>query len=202
MSLLHQGRFSIGLHLMAGLPEESIEGLKLTVEKVIRLSPHFVRIHPTLVIKDTELERMYRQGNYTPLTLEQAVEICKGMSRRFTASGIPVARIGLQSIPEMQKSGCIVAGPFHPSLGELVASSIAFDRMQELLAKRGAQGKKNVILVPERELSIFIGHRRQNLRRLQQMGFNYREISILPDKNLKPGSLGYREDPVSYMSHF
>lgn len=187
IALLHQGQFSIGLHLMVGLPEEQPEGIISTVEKVIRLSPHFVRIHPTLVVKDTELERMYRQGDYTPLTLEQAVEICKELSLRLIRSGIPVARIGLQSIPEMQKSGCIVAGPFHPALGELVASSIAYDRMQKLLAKRNGQGKRVVILVPERELSIFIGQHRQNLRRLQQMG--YQEICILPDKDLEPGSL-------------
>jgi histone acetyltransferase (RNA polymerase elongator complex component) len=194
MSLLHEGQFSIGLHLMVGLPEESLEGLISTVEKVIRLSPHFVRIHPTLVIKDTELERMYRQGDYTPLSLEQAVEICKELTLRLIKSGIPVARIGLQSIPEMQKSGCIVAGPFHPALGELVASSIAYDRMRELLAERSGQGrsdqgKRVVILVPARELSIFIGQHRQNLYQLRQLGCSYQEISILPDKDLEPGSL-------------
>ncbi|MEW5804292.1 MAG: radical SAM protein [bacterium] len=202
VSLLHQGRFFIGLHLMVGLPGESIEGRFHTVEKVIRLSPHFVRIHPTLVIKDTELEHMYRQGNYIPLTLDQAVEVCKELSRRLIRGGISVARIGLQSIPEMQKSGCIVAGPFHPAMGELVASSIAYDRMQELLAKRSSQGKRVVIFVPERELSVFLGQRRQNLHRLQRQDCRHQEVIIVPDRNLKPGSLRCVEEPAPYAPCF
>ncbi|MEW6381581.1 MAG: radical SAM protein [bacterium] len=196
VGLLHQHRFTIGLHLMVGLPGESRESLYDTVERVIRLSPHFVRIHPTLVIKDTELERMYRRGSYTPLTLEEAVGICKELSLRLTGSGIDVARIGLQSVPGMLNAGIVVAGPFHPALGELVTSSIAFDRMQELLARHDGQGRRLVIMVPERELSIFIGHNRQNLNRLQQ-DCRCRQIRIQPDRSLEPGGLRCGEIPDS-----
>jgi len=179
---------------MVGLPEETWEGLDRTIAKVIQLSPHFVRIHPTLVIKDTEMERMYRRGDYTPLTLEQTITMCKDLSRRLIRAGIPVARIGLQAIPEMEKSGSVVAGPFHPALGELVASAMAYDRMKELLARQRSQGKKMVIWVPERALSRFIGQHRQNLRRLRDR-YGHQEISILPDKTLEAGELRYRESP-------
>jgi len=188
MRLLHDHQFCIGLHLMVGLPEESAEALCRTVEKVIELAPHFVRIHPTLVIKNTELEKMYRRGNYSPLTLEKTIELCKELFLQFAKAHITVARIGLQSIPEMEKEGSVIAGPFHPALGELVVSSLAYDQMVDLMAKEGGDGKRVTILVPERELSIFLGQHRQNLHRLQQ---KYRDtgISIAPDKSLERGKL-------------
>jgi len=186
MHLLHHHQFCIGLHLMVGLPEESDEALCRTVEKVIELAPHFVRIHPTLVIKNTELEKIYRLGNYTPLTLEKTIELCKGLFLQFAKAGITVARIGLQSIPEMEKEGIVIAGPFHPALGELVVSSLAYDQMVNLMAKEGGDGKRVTILVPERELSIFLGQHRQNLHRLQQK-YRGTGISIAPDKSLERG---------------
>ena len=173
---------------MIGLPEENDEALCRTVEKVIELAPHFVRIHPTLVIKHTALEKMYRLGNYTPLSLEKTIELCKRLFLQFAKAGIRVARIGLQSIPEMEKEGSVIAGPFHPALGELVVSSLAYDQMVNLMAKNADHGKRVRILVSERELSIFIGQHRQNLHRLQQK-YHDTQISIASDKSLASGNL-------------
>jgi len=80
----------------------------------------------------------------------------------------------------------VIAGPFHPALGELVVSSLAYDQMVDLMAKDGTHGKRVTILVPERELSIFIGQHRQNLHRLQQK-YPDTGISIAPDKSLERG---------------
>ena len=189
--LLHHHQFCIGLHLMIGLPGENDEVRCRTVEKVIRLSPHFVRIHPTLVIKNTDLERMYRLGKYTPLTLEKTIELCKNLFLQFTGAGIKVARIGLQSIPEMEEAGSVIDGPFHPALGELVASSLAYDRMVNLLAKDGRHGQRIAIVVPERELSVFIGQHRQNLYRLQEE-YGDKEISIVPGKKIRNPNIEIR----------
>ena len=188
MHLLHLHRFCIGLHLMVGLPEESDEALCQTANKIIHLSPHFVRIHPTLVIKNTELEKMYRLGTYTPLSLEKTIAICKGLFLKFVKAGIIVARIGLQTIPEMEKAGSVIAGPFHPALGELVVSSLAYDQMDNLMSTNNIGSKRVRIFVPERELSIFIGQHRQNLYRLQKK-YRDTEISITPDKSLERGKL-------------
>jgi len=194
VELLRGGGFIIGLHLMVGLPGESPASRSETIDKVIKLSPHFVRIHPTLVLKGTELERMYREGNYRPMSLDEATEVCKEFSLRLMRSRIGVARIGLQSVPQMQESESVIAGPFHPALGELVASSIAYERMEELLSRQqsgrleGGNNRQIMILVPERELSMFIGHKRQNLNRLRQKYCGW-QIFIQPDRSLKPGEL-------------
>ena len=189
VNLLHGHQFCIGLHLMIGLPGESFEARRYTSEKIIRLAPHFLRLHPTLVLKGTELEAMYRQGDYTPLTLEHTIAICKELVIQFKRAGMAVARIGLQSIPSMEES--VIAGPFHPSLGELVFSSMAYDRLLDLLTGYKDSVGKVTILVPERELSIFIGQQHQNLHRLQQR-FGCKDIFIAPDKSLEEGEIRYQ----------
>ena len=48
-----------------------------TIDTVIELKPDFVRIYPALVIKDTPLEDLYRSGRYMPLSLDDAVILCR-----------------------------------------------------------------------------------------------------------------------------
>ncbi|MDI6784646.1 MAG: radical SAM protein, partial [bacterium] len=100
-----------------------------TLDEIINIHPHFIRIHPTLVLKDTVLARRYLAGKYHPLSLAEAIEWCKEMVIRCKKANIPVARLGLQPSPELCKPGTVVAGPFHPAFGELVKSALAYDRM-------------------------------------------------------------------------
>ena len=51
--------FRLGLQLMPGLPGDSEKKFRKSVKDVINLSPDFVRIYPTLVIKNTRLFDMY-----------------------------------------------------------------------------------------------------------------------------------------------
>lgn len=74
VSLLKQYGFEIGLQLMVGMPCQSFDSVKATVEQVLRLGPSFARIYPLLVIKGTPLEHIYERGEFEPLTLEAAVE--------------------------------------------------------------------------------------------------------------------------------
>ena len=69
-----------------------------------------------------------------------------------------------------------------------MVSSLAYDQMVNLMAKNADHGKRVRILVPERELSIFIGQHRQNLHRLQQK-YHDTQISIASDKSLASGNL-------------
>ena len=59
VSLLKQNGFEIGLQLMVGMPGQSFDSVKATVEQVLRLDPSFARIYPLLVIKGTPLEHIY-----------------------------------------------------------------------------------------------------------------------------------------------
>jgi histone acetyltransferase (RNA polymerase elongator complex component) len=123
VSLLRKSGLKAGIHLMAGLPGDTTERFFATIDRAIALHPHMVRIHPTIVLKDTPLEEYFTKGEYTPLSLSQAVALCKEAVARFDAAHIPVIRVGLQMTPAMGKSGAIVAGPYHPSFRSLLATS-------------------------------------------------------------------------------
>ena len=96
VALLREYRFDVGLQLMPGLPGDSADIFRTTVDTVIGLNPDFVRLYPALVIKGTPLERLYLAGKYTPLPLDAAVSICREAYTKFKQAGISVIRMGLQ----------------------------------------------------------------------------------------------------------
>lgn len=87
VSLLKQYGFEIGLQLMVGMPGQSFDSVKATVEQVLRLGPSFARIYPLLVIKGTPLEHIYESGEFEPLTLEAAVEQSAYVYSKLTLAG-------------------------------------------------------------------------------------------------------------------
>ncbi|HTZ41230.1 MAG TPA: radical SAM protein, partial [Syntrophales bacterium] len=110
IAILKKKGFETGVHLMAGLPGDRMETFEASVSDVIVCKPDTVRIHPVLVFRDTELADRYEQGDYRPLTLEEAVRWCKVAVIRFTRANIPVIRLGLYATGEMEKKGNILAG--------------------------------------------------------------------------------------------
>jgi len=115
----HYG-FGLGLQMMLGLPEDTPEKSLDTCDKLIAIEPDAVRIYPTLVVKDTGLERLYYDGSYKPLDLEATVDLCAVLAERFDEAGIKVLRIGLQATDSMVPGKDVVAGPYHPAIGQLV----------------------------------------------------------------------------------
>ena len=109
---------------MVGLPESTKLDEINTAKALIKLKPKIVRIYPVLVIKDTPLEEEYKNNEYSPLTVEQAVETCKDIVDLFNKANIEVIRIGLQNTEEItdpqEKSSQVVAGPYHPAFRQLV----------------------------------------------------------------------------------
>ncbi len=68
---------------MVGLPESTTVDEINTAKQLIKLKPKMVRIYPVLVIKNTKLEKDYNEGKYKPLTVTQAVEVCKELVKLF-----------------------------------------------------------------------------------------------------------------------
>ena len=134
--LLRQYPFTIGLQLMPGLPGDSPGNLRaIPCSRSLRSNPTSSGIYPALVIKDTPLETLYRDGRYSPLALDERFTICKaGAAARLRKRGSGVIRIGLQPSEELEKAGTVIAGPYHPAFRQLVESSIMLDRMREELA--------------------------------------------------------------------
>ena len=118
VSLLKKYGFKVGLQFMPGLPGDTRDTILYTGAKIIELQPDFVRIYPTIVVKDTPLEKMYLAGSYTPWSLGEMIDIGKELVSLFIDRKIPIIRFGLQSNESMEQG--IVAGPYHPSFRELV----------------------------------------------------------------------------------
>ncbi|MDF2839962.1 MAG: radical protein [Clostridia bacterium] len=162
VALLKKHGFTIGVQVMVGLPGDTMQKSIDTVEKLIELKPDIARIYPALVITNTEMERMYHSGLYQPLTLEEAVEVCKNLLILFEKNHVDVIRIGLQPTENIIEGKEVVAGPFHPSMRQLVVSSIYRDMMSFML-KDAISIKELEIHVNPRDISDILGQKRSNI---------------------------------------
>jgi histone acetyltransferase (RNA polymerase elongator complex component) len=178
--LIRSHDFLIGLQLMPGLPGDSADSFLKTIDAVIELKPDFVRIYPSLVIKDTPLEDLYASGRYVPLSLDDAVQLCRKALERFEAEGINVIRIGLQPTEELEKPGTIVAGPYHPAFREMVESSILLDKMRAALRNQTMKIRRVIFQVNPKDLSAAIGQQRSHIELLRKE-FGLQEVRIVED---------------------
>ncbi len=109
-----------------------------------------VRIFPLVVLKDTELEKWYREGRYKPLSVDDAVYKLGMIVRDLERRGVPVIQIGLHSSKELERA--VVAGPYVGNLGEMVRSFIAYMDVIE--------GKRSLEDVPVSQRRMFDRWRR------------------------------------------
>jgi len=182
--LKHWG-FEVGLHVMIGLPGDSFDSFSETLDQVIRLNPDFLRIHPTLVLKEAPIETLWAEGKYSPLTLEEAIRWLKRGLLKLEKVAIPVARIGLQLTKDLEH--CILAGPCHPALRQLVDSEIYFDMAVRLLDTHQNEREPCFICHPS-EISSVRGQKNENLLRLKKR-FGIDQIHVQGREDIPRGSL-------------
>jgi len=183
---LKQWGFEVGHQLMIGLPGDTCDRFLQTLDRVIELRPDFVRIHPTLVLRGAPLENLWREGRYSPLSLEETIDWLKRGLMRLENSSISVARIGLQPTEELQRD--FLAGPYHPAFRQLVDSAIFFDMAASLLqtSQKNAQA---LFLCHPKEISNLRGQKNENILRLKKH-FKLSHILINGRQELPRGYLG------------
>ena len=171
----------LGLQLMPGLPEDDENIFMKSVQDVIGLMPNFVRIYPTLVIKNTELYEMYKLGKYLPWKLNRMVRLVKDALIAFQKENIPVIRVGLHADPSMLKN--FVDGPYHPAFRYLVDSLIAREKMFNLIDQLQEIPEALTFKVPSRQVSLYLGHKKDNIQAIQNMyGINNIFIQQIGDQ--------------------
>ncbi|RCX20028.1 radical SAM enzyme (TIGR01210 family) [Anaerobacterium chartisolvens] len=182
--LIKKSGIKLGIQTMIGLPGDTMEKDLCTARKVIEMRPDVVRIYPTLVIKNTYMEKLYREGEYIPLELEEAVEISSALLELYKQNNIKVIRIGLQPTDNINLGMDVVAGPFHPAFRQLVESRLTLSRMEKVIIESGLDKADRIaIYVQKEKISDAIGHRRENISYLKKK-FKFTEIYILPDETL------------------
>ena len=183
--VLRQAGMEIGIQLLLGLSGDTRTTLRRTVERVIALQPDFIRIYPLLVVQHSELAEQHKRGEYTPFSLDKAVVLAAWMKQRFDQAGIRVVRMGLQAGPELEAS--LLAGPWHPAFGELVASRLMLRKTRKLLYQ--VLPEKTIHLsINERDQSVFRGMKSANVKRLEQLGL-WQRIVLSTDSNLPRGTV-------------
>ena len=181
--------FNLGHQMMVGLPESTRKDEINTAQALIKLKPKMVRIYPVLVIKNTRLEKEYNDGIYEPITVTQAVEICKELVQMFKAKKIDVIRVGLQNTdtitnPEKSESE-VVAGPYHPAFRQLVESAMWYDAIVAQIKKLNVKIKEGKITVNSLDINNVIGHKKENINKLKEL-YDLNLI-VKKDDNLKQG---------------
>ncbi|MEG0370894.1 MAG: radical SAM protein [Clostridium sp.] len=151
--LIKEYGFTLGLQMMVGLPGDCLEKDIETAKQIVSLQADFVRIYPALIIKDTYMEYMYASGVYTPLTVNEAVEICKQVYIIFFKAGIPIIRLGLQTTEQINVNKDIVAGPFHPAFRELVESTIFNDMLVHTIENSYKNSHSIEVFISPRNIS-------------------------------------------------
>lgn len=177
--------FTLGHQMMVGLPESSaLDDIK-TAKDLIKLKPKIVRIYPVLVIRGTELENEYNNGEYEPLTVDQAVERCKELCYLFKKKKINVIRIGLQNTETISSPGStgseVVAGPYHETFRQLVESSMYYDILLEKMKKISTKAKEIEIIVNPQDVNDVVGYKRENLNKLEELY----EVNIVVKQDIK-----------------
>ena len=177
-SLIRESGISLGIQTMLGLPGDSYKKALKTAVDVIKLKPDMVRIYPALVIKGTLLEEYYISGQYTPLSLEEAVEWCADILPLYKDAGITILRIGLQDSDTLE--GSIVAGPYHPAFGELVESLILYKKITHWLDFYLDNHKRIIIRTRPQLVSKLVGQKRANIEAIKEK-YSLTEIIVKAD---------------------
>ncbi|MDY6065012.1 MAG: radical SAM protein [Finegoldia sp.] len=152
--------FKLGLQMMTGLYKSSYEDDLYTADRLIDLKADFVRIYPTLVIKDTALENLLKAGLYKAKTLEDAIDESMHIYLKFIKAKIPVIRIGLQNTDTIKEGEDVVAGPIHPAFRNLVEDRLYRDVLDYILESRQIESLE--IHAKSDILNYFVGSKKSN----------------------------------------
>ncbi len=183
VNLLKKEGMDTVLQLMPGLPGHSWETVIESASRSAGLAPGAVRIYPAVVLANTELEKIYNEGSYSPLTLENAVEICSRMLKIFNNHNIPVIRMGLHPFPP-EKLESIISGPYHPAFGFLVKSRLKRDEIEESLIRildKNPGLNRLLLELPALCPEEYIGLRKENISYLK----NKYKLEILDYRIIK-----------------
>ena len=171
--LIRWNGFRLGVQMMVGLPESTTIDEINTAKELIKLKPKMVRIYPVLVIKNTPLEKELEKGTYKPLTVVQAVEVCKEIVRLFYDKNIDIIRIGLQPTDEISEPGSekseVVAGPYHPAFRQLVESAMWYDAIVGKIKRLNVKVKEVEVTVNPVDANNVIGHKKENVKNLKEL---------------------------------
>lgn len=185
---LKRRQLGIGLQMMVGLPGDTDARTLASARKIADLGPDCVRIYPTVVVENSRLAQWFKNGEYLPLSLENAVSLVKKVYLLFKQVGIEVIRMGLQTTDDLDDGTTVLAGPHHPAFGHLVYSEIFYDDARAAIESAGSVANTLTIFVNPRSISKMRGLNNSNIKKLKNQ-FRFNSISVKPDSSLAENEL-------------
>ena len=176
---IRKNGFRLGLQMMVGLPGDSAEKSVATAIKFVEMKARDVRIYPTLVIKDTPLEKLFKQGKYKPMEMENTVDVVAKVYRVFEETGTNIIRIGIHPSDGLLTGEDLIAGPFHVSLRELVLTKLWEEELESLLLDEG--GGKITVFIPPGQINYAVGYQSKNKNRMLE---RFNSVRFKTDQNL------------------
>jgi histone acetyltransferase (RNA polymerase elongator complex component) len=154
--------------MMVGLPGSTREDEINTARSICDLGACAARIYPLVVLCNTELEKMSARGDFTPLSLCEAVSRAADALEVFVGRGVEVIRIGLCASEDLFSEDGIAAGEYSPATGELVMGEVFLRRICAAVdaAGTGTHGKTLLVIVPPGAISKAAGHKGANRKEL------------------------------------
>ncbi|WEL19715.1 tRNA uridine(34) 5-carboxymethylaminomethyl modification radical SAM/GNAT enzyme Elp3 [Candidatus Nanohalococcus occultus] len=120
---LKNAGFKVCYHLMLGLPgedfEDDIEKFRQAFNKE-QFQPDEVKIYPCEVIQGTELYRRYENGEFDPITSEEAKERLKKIQKDVLPPHVRVKRV-MRDIPSTE----VDAGPALTNMRQMALQELA-----------------------------------------------------------------------------
>ncbi|MGC8307727.1 elongator complex protein 3 [Clostridioides difficile] len=165
--MIKNSGIKLGLQMMIGLPADTKEKCIFTAKKFVELKPDCVRVYPTLVVKDTGLEKLMEQNKYNPFTLEESVNIVKKVLVLFYVNNINVIRVGLQATDDIQIGKAVLAGPYHPAFRELVEADMIKDYL-EFVILQNKNIKQMLVKSNKKNISKIIGNKKTNVKYMEE----------------------------------
>ncbi len=153
--IVKNSNLELVVQLLPGLPG-SVDGeFQRDIDSTIETAPEAVRIYPCLTVKGTALEKLYLAGKYKPWSLHQTEEELAFALIRLWNSKINVIRMGVAHEDGFENN--IVAGPFHPALGQSARSKALYLYLRSKLDEIDFKPKS--LSVPNKYSGEFWGHK-------------------------------------------
>lgn len=185
--LIKSRGFNLVGQMMIGLPESTAEDEVNTAREIVSLGCDAARIYPTVVFCETELADMTQCGEYTPLSMDAAIERSAAVLRVFTENNVPVIRLGLCAADNLFEEGTMVGGAYHSAFGEMVYSRLYYMSLAEFIKKNSLadkiSGRDITVYCPPGEVSKVSGQKRENKEKLCAE-YGVRSVKIIEREDL------------------
>lgn len=163
---VREAGLALGIQLLPGLPGDRPGLFQKDAALAAELAPEIARLYPCLVVRSTTLATLWERGQYTPWTLDQTKAELAAALALLWARSVRVVRLGLA--PEETLEANILAGPWHPALGQSVRGLALLPLVRDAVRCLGRPPAR--LDVPRRHQGELLGHSRELAAHYQALG--------------------------------